>query len=314
MGINDHSYRTDLPAEAGDLQSEEFDPNNKWITKATEEEQIEAMRRWFYARYEDPVHSLPYDGKEGGYQFIWGSPADPDDKIQQRFSGLVPHEIMRSLIEDLWDEAGDEWAPIDRGEFDYDEEFVSRVTDRDEPLRYLQSRVDRIDEVLSVDAKGGVSDLMLQMAHGSIIATLEAFLAETVTFWIKAEKTVLRDFVTKNPDFRKRALTLSDIFARLDQIDNEIEIYLQELMWHRLDKIKPMLAESLGIVVPDISQLMKAVLVRHDIVHRAGRRKDGLSVSVTRADVEQLRDQVLGFARAITDDIDRKYPHPKEEF
>lgn len=314
MGFNDHSYRPELPTEAGDLDSADFDPNDDWIKNATEEEQIEAMRRWFYARYEDPANSMPYDGREGGFQFIWGGPYDPDDEIQERFGGVVPFEVMRSLIEDLWQEAGDEWAPVYAEGLDYDEEFVSRVDDRDEPLRYLQTRLNQIDTVLGTDANARISDLVLQMVHGSMIAALEAFLADTMTYWLKAEKKVLRDFVSRNKDFKKRSLTLDQVFERFDQLETEVGVYLQDQMWHRLDKIKPMLIASLGIAVPEIGDLMKAVLVRHDIVHRAGRTRDGQLVSITFGDVEQLRAQVMGFAKAITDEIDNKFPRPAVEF
>ena len=38
MGFNDHSYRVDLPPEAGDLDEYPFDPNDKWIKNAPEEQ------------------------------------------------------------------------------------------------------------------------------------------------------------------------------------------------------------------------------------------------------------------------------------
>lgn len=303
-----------LPPEAGDVDNVDFDPNDDWIKTATEEEQTEAMRRWFYSRYEDPANSLPYDGREGGFQYIWGGPFDPDEEIQERFGHVVPFDVMRSLIEDLWQEGGDQWAPVDRGDFDYDEEFISPVNDRDEPLRYLQLRLDQIDAVLGDDEKARISDLILQMGHSSMVAALEAFLADTMTYWLKTEKKVLRDFVSRNPDFRKRTLPLNELFDRLEQLESEATIYLQDQMWHRLDKVKPMFIASLEIAVPDIADLMKAVLVRHDIVHRAGRTKDGVLVAITRDDVVQLRDQVLGFARAIVEEIDKKFPRPAEDF
>jgi hypothetical protein len=115
MGFNDHSHSNggDLPPEAGNFNEYPFDPNDEWIKNAPEEQQIEAMRRWFHARFEDPSNQTPYDGGEGGFQFIWGGPYDPNDKIQERFSSVVEYEVMEKLIKELWQEAGDEWAPIE---------------------------------------------------------------------------------------------------------------------------------------------------------------------------------------------------------
>ena len=41
----------------------------KYISK---ENQLEVMRNWFFANFEDPANSCPYDGKEGGYAYIYG--------------------------------------------------------------------------------------------------------------------------------------------------------------------------------------------------------------------------------------------------
>jgi hypothetical protein len=39
------------------------------LSKSDREVQLEAMKRWFYENYEDPVHNCPHISSEGGYQF-----------------------------------------------------------------------------------------------------------------------------------------------------------------------------------------------------------------------------------------------------
>ena len=53
---------------------------------------------------------------------------------------------------------------------------------------------------------------------------------------------------------------------------------------------------------------MKEVVVRHDIVHRAGRTKSGELVSVSAADVLRVRDEVRRFAQAIVAELERRFP------
>ena len=86
MGYNDYDFddRPELPPEAGDDISGKFEPDDDWIKSVPEELQIEAMRRWFCDRYEDPANDTPYSSEEGGYIFVWGGPYDPNEVIQNR--------------------------------------------------------------------------------------------------------------------------------------------------------------------------------------------------------------------------------------
>jgi hypothetical protein len=312
MGFNDHSHhRANLPPEAGDYEAGPFEPNDDWIKGAPEEQQFEAMREWFHARYEDPANETPYDS-EDGYQFIWGGPYDPSDVIQERFSHVVTFEVMEKLIDELLQEAGDEWAPIEHEGLDYDDELSFRVLHRSDPLQFLTQRLGQVDAVLALNTDFQTSELVNQMAHSSIIAALEAFLAETMAYWVTNDRKVLQQFVACNKDFKLRTLTLDQVFNRLDHLEEEVKLYLQEMIWHRLDKVKPIMQAGLEITIPEIGELMKEVVIRHDIVHRAGRTKDGTPVSVSSEDVRRVRGLVIAFAGAIETELEKRFPAPEE--
>lgn len=140
---------TILPPEAGTTYLGPFEPNDEWLATASKELQIEAMRRWFLDRYEDPANETPWDGEDKQYVFVWGGPYDPNDEIQSRFSGVVQFETMRELITNLWREVGDEWAPIHHEGGDYEDYVGHRiVVNRDDPLRFLEERIAEILAVL----------------------------------------------------------------------------------------------------------------------------------------------------------------------
>lgn len=300
--------RSDLPNEAGDLDARQFDPNDDWIKDASRELQIEAMRQWFYDRYEDPANETPYDGKEGGYIFVWGGPYDPSDVIQERFSEFVDFDVMWELIEDLHTEVGDEWAPIDREGVDYDDALSMLVRDREDPTRMLAERLRQIEAVLTVDGDAVAKELATQLAHGAAITALEAYLWDIVAYWVVNDPATLRTMVATNKDFQAKSLQLSAIFARMDGLKAEVESYLQDLVWHRLDKVKPLMELGLRIKIPDIGDLMREVLTRHDIVHRGGRTKDGEVVSVSIEDVRRTVALVQGFAKEIDEELLARYP------
>lgn len=298
----------ELPSEAGDVDDPKFDPNDNWLKTAERSLQIEAMRQWFYCRYMDPAHETPYDSSEGGYQFIYGGPYDPNEEIQERFSEIVPYDVMEELIHDLYLDVGHEWAPVLSSEDFYDWAFTPDVKTRDDPYASLCERLNQIGGLLKIDGNADTKQLLFQMGHSSIITTLETFLADTVLYWVRTDEQVLKDFVGHTKELKERTLSLASIFERFDQLDNEVEKFLQEQIWHRLDKVKPMMEQGLKIELPDISELMKEVLVRHDIVHRAGKTKEGDVVALRVEDVLRVRDLVNGFASAIGGELNRRFP------
>ncbi|MBK6743185.1 MAG: hypothetical protein IPG66_09495 [Hydrogenophilales bacterium] len=306
---------TELPTEAGDFDSGPFEPDNGWLASAPQDLQIAAMRRWFLERFENPANETPWDGEDKEYVFVWGGPYDPNDEIQDRFSGIVDFETMRELIEDLWDEVGDEWAPIDHEGVDYDE-YLSHliVIDRSDPRSFLEDRIAEIFSVLDAAVLDGAHRRLLhQMAHSSLISALEAYLADTVSYWVENDERALRRFVSTNKDFQARSLTVAELFERFEKLAGEVKIYLADFVWHRLDKVKPMLTSGLEIQVPEIGDLMKEIIVRHDIVHRAGRRADGSLVELATEDLSRVRDSIDQFSKSIEDELVRRFPvqtHP----
>lgn len=298
----------ELPLEAGNSDHHPFEPNDAWLKDAPEALQLEAMRRWFHARYEDPANQTPYSSHEGGYLFIHGGPYDPNDVIQKRFEGIVQNCVMEKLISDLWTEIGQQWAPIEDEGRDYGEELSISLERRTDPRSFLDNRLDQIKSVIAVQASPVEKDLIHQMAHSALITSLEAYLADTVIYWVRHDKSAMRKFVSGNKDFKARTLTLNQVFDRLEKLDHEIQEYLQSLIWHRLDKIKPMIQVGFDIQLPDIDDLMRQVVVRHDIVHRAGRTSDGRMVSITDEDVCNLHDAVRKFSNALEGELLRRFP------
>lgn len=303
---------TQLPLESGNANDVRFEPNDDWLASAPRDQQIAAMRRWFLDRFEDPANETPWDGEEKAYVFVWGGPYDPNDEIQRRFDGIVEYETMAELIDELWSEVGDEWAPIEPEGADFDA-YLSHlfVVDRDDPKNFLEERITEIFAVLGASALDGANGRLLhQMAHSSLIAALEAYLADTVSYWVVKDERAMRRFVSTNKDFQARSLTVSELFDRFENLTGEVKKYLADFVWHRLDKVKPMLASSLEIQVPEIGDLMAEIKVRHDIVHRAGRGADGALVVLSNDDLSVLRIAIRQFSNEIENELIRRFPLP----
>lgn len=284
--------------------------DDDWLKEADRETQIEAMRGWFLKRYEDPANETPWDGEDKAYIFVWGGPYDPSDVIQGRFGDIVEFDVMWELIQDLHRDVGEEWAPIEHEGAGYDDYIRSLVVyRRDDPINFLMMRMREIEAAVDSSASTGASQLALhQMAHGALISALEAYLSDTVLYWTGREDSAFRKLVSTNKDFQARTLKLSELFERLDALKEEVKDYLTGLVWHRLDKVKALMVSALEIPVPAIGELMKEIICRHDIVHRAGRNKDGDVVTVTREDLHRLRTTIAEFALAIDVELTKRFP------
>lgn len=297
----------DLPPEAGAEGRRGFEPNDEWVRNAEPEFQREVLRRWFLTRYWDPANETPYDSGEGGYIYIWGGPYEAGDELHGRFSGLVPEEVIEEVVEDLQRDGIYDWAPI-HTEPDYDEAFELTTFVRGDPYRTFSTKLGEYDELRVFDPGVRLQPTMRQLIYSSLIAALEAYLAETLSYWVAEDNDVFRKLVEHSKEFREKKLSVSQIFERLDTLKDEVEKHLQTIVWHRLDIVGPLIGSSLGVKIPEIEPLMKRILVRHDIVHRGGRTKDGKTVNVTDADLDGLRAEIADFASSIEQDIDAIRP------
>jgi len=94
----------------------------------------------------------------------------------------------------------------------------------------------------------------------------------------------------------------------MDTLEDDVKAYLQELVWHRLDKVVPLMKGSLGINFPPIEKLMRHIVCRHDIIHRGGKMKDGEEVVVSKKLLSALREDVLKFVDGVEAKLNEQYP------
>ena len=126
------------------------------------------------------------------------------------------------------------------------------------------------------------------------------------------DNKVFRQFVASCEEFRQRKMSLSEIFERMDLLKEDVEIYLQQLVWHRLDKVAPLMEKTLGIKMPVIGELMRHIIVRHDIVHRGGKTKEGNPVIVSGHELGKLRGDVVGFVNDLEAQLSVRFPETSD--
>jgi len=161
-----------------------------------------------------------------------------------------------------------------------------------------------IKSLLDIELEGDLELPFLRLLHVNAITALETFLSDAFINTVIRDRSLVRKFVETNPDFKKQKFSLNEVFEKIDHIDNEVKQYLLEIMWHNIEKVRKMYLNTLAIDFPgDLRDIFRAIVVRHDIVHRNGKTKTGEVIYLTREHLQSL----MGGIRALADHIDSHF-------
>lgn len=145
------------------------------------------------------------------------------------------------------------------------------------------------------------------LLFANAITTLETYLSDTIIGAVEKDEVLVRRALAKVPEIRERKVELCNLFDRVEQIHTEVRNYLLDVIYHNLGKVKPLYASVLNVQFPDdFGDVSRAVLTRHDIVHRNGKTKDGESIRMTAADVESVIVQIEELVGFIDEQVQRK--------
>ena len=92
----------------------------------------------------------------------------------------------------------------------------------------------------------------------------------------------------------------------MEELDVRIKKTLRDIIYHNLPVIKNIYRSTLDIDLGDISNLMKCISIRHDIVHRNGKDKDGNLRIINKDDVLNIATSVSEFILNIENQLTDK--------
>lgn len=278
------------------------------LKTADSETQKDVMRDWFFSNYEDPVERTPHDSGEGGYIYIYGGPYHAGEELSDVFDGYVSEEVIDDLVEEL-ESHSFEWTKA-YSEDDYDDSYFLTVSSNTEFYNTFLENLENISALLETKVEEHIEVAFYRLIYVNVITALETFLSDAFIVTVLAELKLIRKFVESNPEFAKRKFSLNELFIKNDSIQNDVEKFLHSQMWHNLAKVREMYNDTLQINFPkELKNIFEAILVRHDIVHRNRKPKEGEEVVITKAKVQGLMDQV----RRLVNHIEGQMNAPEEE-
>ena len=159
---------------------------------------------------------------------------------------------------------------------------------------------DDIEKLLETKVDDSVSSVFRRMLYVNVITALETYLSDAFINTVANKPELMRRFIETTPEFQAERVPLSEVFKAVEQIERKARSYLIDVVWHHLDRIKPMYRATLGIEFPsDAGSIFRAILVRHDVVHRNGKTKDGKEIFVTPKEIAGLIGEVQKFVQYI---------------
>ena len=171
----------------------------------------------------------------------------------------------------------------------------------------FDNQIRSILNLLSVSTDRETQFSLLVMLHGHTVASVEAYLASTFIHKVTNSDKLIRKLVETDPIFAEMNFTMKDIYKKHEGLKLTVADYLKNLIFHRLDKIKPMYKSVLDCDFGNISWLFSAVKVRHDCVHRAGLDNNGNKVAITTESVKELVTNSKELVHRIEHDLQQQY-------
>ncbi len=137
--------------------------------------------------------------------------------------------------------------------------------------------------------------LLQRMVFASVIIAMEAYLSDIIKSHVLNRSAVKRRFVESHIVFKEK-VAKKDVFTFLDTLDNTLNTLntlnteIDKISFYNIDTVKDLYQKVLACDFPEdkLDQLRASVFVRHDIMHRNGKKADGFSVDVPQQHVIEL--------------------------
>ena len=188
--------------------------------------------------------------------------------------------------------------PWQKNIHDYFKEY--KESDYYKEFKLSISNIKRILELkLNIDEKG-LRDFLIRILYANIVTAMETYLSDCFIEKVINNKKFIPKLLKLTPEFNKDKFNLNKAYDWIENVNDNIIDVLSGISFHNLDKVKSMYENILNIEFPqDIGDIFRAVLIRHDIIHRNGKTKDNDEVLISKQDLNNLIEQTSEFIKNV---------------
>lgn len=174
----------------------------------------------------------------------------------------------------------------------------------DDPFTVFMSSYHHTGNLLADHGGDSGGHLVNRMIFSHQITAMEAYLADRLINEIESDADAFGRLLAQDEDLAKEKFTLAEILKDTALVGKRVREHLRSIQYHNLAKVDVLYNIALGIRILNLANdkagLFKAVLLRHDCVHRNGFDKDGIELKIfTKAFVQDTADLIKTFVESI---------------
>lgn len=110
LTFNPH-FENDADWDAIGADEEIADLTDDQLRALSKVQQQAYIMAWFHSQFWDPSQETPYDGREGGYQYVYGGPYEAQEELEEKFGGVVEQDVIENAVEEIESDGQTDWAP-----------------------------------------------------------------------------------------------------------------------------------------------------------------------------------------------------------
>mgnify|MGYP000610368277 CR=1 FL=1 len=168
-----------------------------------------------------------------------------------------------------------------------------------DPFTELKTKIEEYQKLITEHHDKEAGETLKSVLYGAAIGAFEAYLWEIVRWRIDNDHSAANKIITSCEPYRSKPFKLSEIVDEGFDPKKHLLIGLNNMVWHRIEKISPILVNGLGVKLPSMKFFNVALVKRHHIVHRAGKDTERKAIDLTKDEVVELFGSVLNAAGEI---------------
>jgi hypothetical protein len=148
---------------------------------------------------------------------------------------------------------------------------------------------------------------LYRMLYASSITAMETYLSDTFQQQVLRNPDLTTLLLTTDRELKKRNYSITEIIDWHENAHQKASEHLYDIVWHNLGKVRHMYKTVLGVKFPeDMDAMFKAVMKRHDCVHRNGKTKNGSLHRLRQSDLESVFSKIEAFVLIIDEQVKAK--------
>ena len=141
---------------------------------------------------------------------------------------------------------------------------------------------------------------LFRMLYVSTITAMETYLSDAFQQKVLQNTELTTVLLTTDPDLKNRSYSINEVLDWHQNSQKKASDHLYNIVWHNLAKVRRMYNTVLGVKFPEnMDAIYRAVMVRHDLVHRNGKTKEGFLHRLKQSELESVFSKIEDFVSVI---------------